>query len=332
VTVRTHGPAGGQNFQGVVDANATLSQTVRFLSRVRRVGQEYGHHLGLAHLVGRSARAAGVSKNELGKFNIARVVRARLLRSTIVDEAFWYARAGLLQLRHSGFANTRGHPTLGRTSAYYASFYFAQALCRLTGRIPLYLREYKSTGGPGPTVVLSWDGQLPAHNYFLTGYPVANRTSHTALWSLFFRVFRGCPDANPDYLGAVTPNVSPEDETISRNDQTYVPWFSFPEIQSAGSLEVALIGGSLYEARAASQIRSNELVALDALATDPDLGAYSRATLRALLFDRFMRELAERSTAFESEWSATRADIRQQLNRLGALNGFMNYLENELAS
>jgi hypothetical protein len=325
---------GGAAFQPLVDQNASLSGAIRFLSRVRRLDTTTHFNQGLAHLLGRRARQAGLAKAQLTSAVSALSLRAPDLRSLIVDEALWYTRVGVNQLRHAAFTAGSGYPTLGRTSAYYANFYFAHALCRLAGRVPLYLRDYEPTGRPGPTVVLAWDGSLPAHSYFVTGYVVGRRASHAALWNLYFQIFRSSPDAVPDFLPIVVPAVSEEEETIDRNEHTYVPWFSFTETQSAGGLQAGIIGAALTSARVKDALSPLDPRALLPLATDPDLSPYAKACLRALFVRRFLTTLAKRSKAFATLWGGSASQLIAQLAFLtqDSHDAFTRLLGSELAS
>lgn len=157
-------------FENIASRNATAADTGVFLATVR-AAQRYGSPADcLATRIGKDLKSAGVARNDINKTSQAVLVEDTTdLRTVIIDEAIWHLRVGALQLRYAGESAVRGNPTLGKTSAYYASYYMVQALCRLAGRIPLHLREYNTNRLPGPTVLVAWDGQRPARRISVFG-------------------------------------------------------------------------------------------------------------------------------------------------------------------
>jgi len=318
-----------------VDKNASIKETVAYLARVRRIRSTWTAGNTLAHQVGIALQNASIPKSELENTREALVIRAKDLRGVVLDEVEWYARVATIQLHQASQSAIRGNPTLAKTSAYYASFYFANALCRIAGRIPLYLRGYAVGTRPGPTVMVAWNGITPAHDYFITAYRVrggAPYGSHRAVWEAFFQVWKTSPDALPDYANAVIPQGAAGDESNERNDYTYRPWFGFKEAESPLALEAAFLVGGVRDATARNLLGDDMTSALAQLATDPDYGPLARACLRGLLLDRFLRALSERSKAAAAVHRQVRADLLAQAARLGGTGAFSDALGGALAS
>jgi hypothetical protein len=322
-------PAG--SFEAAVDRNATLEDANRFLARVRAVGQTWPVANSLAHQVGSALRQASLTGGQVGRVNEAIPLVSTDVRSVIVDEIVWYTGIGAFQLHHANEVSRRGYATLGKTSAYYASFYFAQALSRLAGRIPLYLRDFATTGAPGPTVMFVWDGLVPAHRFFITRYRVPG-TSHKALWEGYFNTWKTSPDALPDYQDVVVPQSLAADESVERNDHTYRPWFAFAEHREAAALESSLLQGAIADARSRAAFVAGDIPALSPLTTDPDLGPMARACLRGLLICKFAGALATRSNAFRALYESTRSQIGSITRKLGYAGAFAERLESDAAS
>jgi len=315
-------------FENAASRNASIADTVTFLGRVRAVQRYDSPTECLATRIGKALKEAGVVPADINKTSRAVLIEdGSDLRTAIVDEAIWHLRVGALQLRHAAQAAVKGHPTLGKTSAYYASYYIVQALCRLAGRIPLHLREYNTNLRPGPTVLVAWDGEGPARRYWISSHILGNRQTHSAMWEVFFHVFQWCPDAQADHLAAVRFQTEAGEESHERNDQTYLPWAAFQEFSNLTALRSAHRDFRLLDEQARDAIHGNTLQALNQLATDPEYGAYARACLRASLAVRFFDGLSQRSKAIASVWSTVREDISNQLAYLGERNMSGVFLE-----
>ena len=316
----------------IVLRNASITDATNFLGSLRVFDRDWTATGGLAYQVGRSLRRGGVTASDLRRTSQALEARSTDLRSVLVDEVLWYIRVGVLQLRHATEATKLGHPTLGRATSYYASYYFANALCRLAGRVPLYLREFERNNVPGPMVVLSWNGLVPARGYYISKHMINSYASHKALWATFFAIFEQCSDAMPDLAGAVTPVGGIDDETIERNDLTYLPWAGFRETASETALQASLLTEQVREARLATAIHRGGLSTLNALATDPFHGVFARAALRGLLLARFLSGTGQNATPLRRVASSLRTDLVAQLDELTLSHSVMRLFRDELAS
>lgn len=299
---------------------------------MRSIGGTDSSIQALAHRVGRELAAEGVSRGDINRSATAVKVAAPDLRRVIIDEAIWYTRVGAIELRAAGRLATEGHFSLARSVAYYASFYFANALCRFAGRIPLYLREFAGPKIPGPTVSVCWDGVLPAHEFYVSRFLVDGNGSHVQTWSCFFKIWGTSPDISPNYLPAVTPPAILGSESFDRNDYTYRPWFGFGETASVADLEVARWKQAASYAFAEAAFSKDRFGTLRALSTDPILDVQARACLRGHLVLLILHSLGERSRAFKTASDLLRHDISAQMESFVESGPIANELRRTLAS
>lgn len=314
------------------DRNASIADSIEIFGKVRSFQRGREVRDSTAVRLGRALRRNGVPVASVRRSTMGVLVEDTAdLRSTMFDEAIWFFKVGALHLHHASDSAYRGRPTAGVEGAYYASYYFAQCLCRLAGRVPLYLREFE-TARPGPNVLLAWDGETPARRYSVSGYLIGGRPgTHRALWNVFFKIFENCPNARSRHIRAVQWQDNVAEEVNHRNDITYVPWLGYAESASAEALAQAREDYRSRDDNVSSAIQSDPLGTLAQLATDPEFGPYAKACLRGSLAITFMEGLAAASEAIGQYWVTVKDDVRDQLNYLGDLDASSRFLESSLA-
>lgn len=233
--------------------------------------------------------------------NIGHVFEGQDLTHLLLNDSLEYFQKALYNFNSQYLLAKNGYKTWAHVTNYYSSFFSIFSLLSLQGRI---ISRIKIDGTSKVVVCLLHPIDFRNHIYVLTTRE-NTKTSHKLPWLKYYEIYDKyqCLVPQFDIVQLKSFVLEPIDESENRNTMNYHIYEGFQEIKNLNS--ITNFKNEYLNALQSPSIGETQeqfLLALHALATDPELMYFARSALRLILIKRIFHEIGAVNPLFKTEF------------------------------